>query len=338
MKDYYSVLQVSPRASREVVKAAYHALIRQYHPDVNPGHSVRARDINEAYEVLSDPDKRQRYDQLGFDVSGKMVGNYRVMELIAEGGFGRTYKGVHSLTGMEVCIKHCLRVSPEDDEIILEEARAMWDLRHFSIPAVRDVIRHTDGSVILVMSYIPGQTLEKYVEKLGSLDAEHVAWIAERLLNALKYLHYHGVIHGDMKPQNVIIQPDSHTVVTVDFGLSLVKPGRNSSPKGYTPYFASPEHIAQTPLVPESDFYGLGMTLIYALCGGKLSRLQAKEIPVSVPHEFSEFIRRLVARDVWSRPRWEYEPGGEDLTRTIVSVRQKSFGRAHSNMKPLPKI
>ena len=59
------------------------------------------------------------------------------------------------------------------------------------------------------MSYVPGPTLEQIVEKVGKLDAETVAWIVDRLLNALLYLHHHGVIHrGYIKPQNVIVQPE----------------------------------------------------------------------------------------------------------------------------------
>ena len=73
-------------------------------------------------------------------------------------------------------------------------------MRHFSIPTIRDIVRLDDGSPMLVMSYIPGLTLEKVIKKVGKLDAEHVAWIAERCLNVLMYLHYNGVVHGDVKP------------------------------------------------------------------------------------------------------------------------------------------
>src|SRR3989338_1093036 len=261
------------------------------------------------------------------DLSGRIAGNYRVLELIGEGGFGKTYKGEHIILKEPVCIKHAAYISQNDERILIEEARTMWDLRHYGIPAMRDLVK-IDENLALIMSYIPGPTLEKIIEKAEKLDAENVAWIAERSLNVLKYLHYNGVIHGDVKPQNIIIQPASHGVVLVDFGLASVKPKNSTKSRGYTPYFSSPEQIRGDTLIPESDFYSLGMTMIYAL-GGDIA---TKGIPSQTPEEFSSFIKRLIVRDPISRPNWEKE----DLVETLQSIREKSFGRRHSYMKPLP--
>ncbi len=334
-KDHYRVLEVSPQASREVIDAAYRALMKRYHPDIYKGDTQRiARELNEAHEVLLDPDKRAMYDQDRGRSDPKVVGGYRLLEKIAEGGFGKTRKAQHVLTGELVCIKHCSLVSPQNESLLISEAKAIWDLRHFSIPVMRDLLRFEDGTLALVMSYIPGSTLQQVVEKVGKLDPEHVAWIAERTINALKYLHYHGVVHGDIKPQNIIIQPENHTVVVIDYGLSLVKPTSKSGAVGYTEFFAPPEQTLGKPLVPESDFYNLGMTMLYALCGGDIGRLARKEIPISTPTPLTDFIRRLIVRDVLSRPRWDQE----DLMETIGEVRKQSFGRSRSNMKPFPKI
>jgi len=182
------------------------------------------------------------------------------------------------------------------------------------------------------MSYIPGHTLAKYVETHGRMDPEHVAWIAERVLNALKYIHFHGVIHGDLKPQNIIVQAESHLAVLVDFGLSMVKPTSKSVSKGYTELFAPPESVDGEPLVPESDLYSLGMTMIYAL--GDVEGLKRKQVPSDTPRPLRHFINRLIVRNVRERPRWE----NEDLCDTIHHVREESFGRARSGMKPLPSM
>src|SRR5919197_5703545 len=66
-KDYYRTLGVSKSADDKTIKAAYRRLARKYHPDVNKGHAERFKEINEAYTVLSDPEKRKRYDTLGSD-------------------------------------------------------------------------------------------------------------------------------------------------------------------------------------------------------------------------------------------------------------------------------
>lgn len=229
-----------------------------------------------------------------------------------------------------VCIKDCSNVSISDTGILIEECKALWDLRHYALPAMRDLIRLDDGRVFLVMSYIPGPTWEKEVKNRGALDPESVAWITERILNALNYIHRHGVVHGDVKPQNIIVQEDKHMAVLVDFGLSAVKPTRDSETKGFTPYFAPPEEIAGKPLLPESDYYGLGMTMIYALAGGP-EFVVRKQVPYNVPDEMCDFVKRLIARDINSRPQY----GKEDLCDTIVELRKKVFGRRRSGLKPI---
>ena len=267
------------------------------------------------------------------DKTGTIIGDYRLIEHIASGGFGSTYRGEHILTGQPVCIKDCHLISDEDDEILLQEAIAMWDLRHFSIPTIRNVMRLEDGRLILVMSFIPGLTLEKIVDKVGGLPPEHVSWIMERVLNALKYIHFHGVIHGDIKPQNIIIQPKTHTISIVDFGLSMIKPTAKSDSKGYTPYFSAPEQMAGKTLLPESDFYSLGLTMIYALAGD-LTSVKRRSVPEETPDKLCDFIKRLIVRDLGSRPNWEKE----DLCETIREVRAQCFGRITTNLKPIPGL
>lgn len=328
--DPFNILGVTPRAEKEVVEAAFKALMAKYHPDRNPGHEVLARKIIEAHDILTDPVKRARYERERDRVEGGIIGSYRIIREIAEGGFGRTYQAEHLTVGEPVCLKHCSRITTAHETVLIEEAKAVWDIRHLALPTMRDLFRHDDGSLVLVMSYITGPTLYELVEQKGPLEAEHVAWIGERTLNALAHLHYNGVIHGDIKPHNIIVQPEKHSAVLVDFGSSLKKPTATSSSKGYTEYFAPPEEIQGLTLVPESDLYSLGMTLLFALTGD-LSRVRGKDIPARVPDPFSDFIGRLIRQDVRNRPSWDKE----ELLLTYQTVRQQSFGRAHSGMKAI---
>ncbi len=330
---HYDVLEVSPRARQSVVHAAYRVLMQEHHPDKNGGDDTLAKRLNVAYTTLSTPDKRRAYDADHGAKEGSVIGNYRILEQIAEGGFGTTYRAEHLIAKELVCVKHCHHVSSAYGDTLIEEAKAVWDLRHYSLPVMRDFLRLEDGSLALVMSYIPGPTLEQVIKKVGRLEAEHVAWITERVLNALKYLHFHGVVHGDIKPQNIIVQPESHNIVLVDFGLSMVKPTRESDPKGYTPVFSPPEQLRGSPLVPESDFYSLGMTMLYALSGSPDAALQLK-VPANVPEPLCEFLKRFIVRSVRTRPSWE----AEDLFETIQKVRHESFGRSRSKMKPIPGL
>ena len=331
--DFYQVLEVHPRARTAVIEAAYRAMMKDVHPDTGAStDGTRATDINEAHQVLSDPHQRRNYDRSREVDVGKTIGQYKLLDQIAEGGFGRTYRAEHKIVKELVCIKDCSNVTLADTGMLVEECKVLWDLRHYALPAMRDLIQLDDGRVLLVMSYIPGLTLEKIVQKTGAMDAEAVMWIAERIINALNYIHRHGVIHGDLKPQNIIVQEDKHMAVMVDFGLSLVKPTSNDQSKGYTPFFAPPEEIAGKPLVPESDYYSLGMTMLYALGGGP-DCVARKEVPHDLHDEICKLIKWLIARDVKSRP--QYGVLSEDLGDIIADVRQKAFGRTASGMKPI---
>lgn len=324
--DPYLILEVNPRASAAVIKAAYQALMKEHHPDHN-GNEELAKQINSAYEILSDPKKRATFDKDKKKIKGTIIGNYRVLDPIAEGGFGSTYKGEQLITKSPVCIKHCSMISSAHDAVLIEEAKAIWDLRHYSLPVMRDMHRLDDGSLALIMSYISGPTMEQIVDKIGKLEPETTAWIAERILNALLYLHHHGVIHGDIKPQNIIIQPETHSVILLDFGLALVKPTGSTKSMGYTPIFASPEQISGKTLLPASDYYSLGMLMIYALNGGK--KVDKKLVPDNVPDVLCDFIHKLTKQDVLSRPQ-------SDLFDEFLQIRHQAFGRSRSGLKDIP--
>ncbi len=333
--DYYARLQVHPKAGLEVIEAAFRALAKIHHPD-GGGNEDIFKGMNEARSILTRPDARAKYDASRMPGKGKIVGSYEILEKIAEGGFGNTHKARHIVSGKLACIKFCSNVTSEYFDLLNEEAQAMWDLRHYAIPAVKDIIKMGDGSYALVMSYISGPTLEQVIEKTGPLEAEHVAWITERILNALRYIHDNGIVHGDIKPQNIIVQPTKHTAVLVDFGLSAIKPTSASRAKGYTELFAPPEQMNGGVILPESDFYSLGITMLYALSGGDESAIKRRLVPASVPDELAAFIKKLIVRDVLARPRWPEGLHQDDVIDQLRHVRQVAFGRKQSRMKPIP--
>lgn len=332
--NYYDLLQVTRRAHPDVIRASYIALHKLH--DLNRPENKRfAQNINEAFRVLSRPDLRKEYDaSLSHKGTGEIIGSFRKLEQIAEGSFGKTFKGKHVRLGELVCMKDCANVRPEYYPMLEEEACAMWNLSHYEIPAIRDLVPSADGSPVLIMSYIPGDTLENWIKKIGPMNPEAVAIITERALNALMYIHYRDIVHGDFKPQNIIIQPDQHTISLVDFGLSVTKAHTGPSPKGYTPLFAPPEEVAGLKLLPQSDFYSLGMTMIYALTGGDEHLIKAKHVPSATPEPLCEFINKLIVRDVLARPHWH----DINLCEEIHKVRIQSFGRAHTGMESIPGL
>jgi serine/threonine protein kinase len=322
------VLQVSIHASREVMDAAKKALMAKYHPD-KVGNDLRFKDISEAHNILTDDEHRARFEKRA--KKGAIIGNYRIVEKITDGGFGSTYKAEHTISKRLSCLKQGFLNSSESESILLDEAGALWDMRHYALPSMRDVIRHDDGSIILVMSYIEGPTLEEVVTKAGRLDPENVAWIIQRLLNGLLYLHQHGIVHGDLKPKNVIVQPSDHLAVLVDFGLSAIRPTGKTASKGYTEIFSAPEMVEGKPPIPETDFYSLGKTMLYCLTGD-YEGVEKLNVPASTPDPMCKFIKRLIVRDPLARPNWTKE----NLIETFQKMRVDSFGRTQSNLKAIP--
>lgn len=321
--NYYETLQVQPSAETAVIEAAAKALI-------DTG-DYPARKIKTALDHLSDDAKRAAHDkEIRAQLENK-IGSYKLLDTIAEGGFGRAYKAKHLLLDELVCIKHNLNVSKRDTDLIIKEAKSIWDLRHYALPVMRDLIVLPDGSCCLVMSYIEGPTLMQVVEnhqaKKKDLDPENACWIMSRILDALRYLHLNGVVHGDVKPQNVIVQPDKHAAVLVDFGLASVKPTRGARPDGYTPLFAAPESQSEKPPLPETDLFCLGLTMIYALGGDPRTR----RIPMNIPTPIRDYLDQLVQEDVYRRPNWEKA----NLLQDLNEARQEAFGRMHTGNKKL---
>ncbi|MBI2483211.1 protein kinase [Candidatus Uhrbacteria bacterium] len=330
--DHYAALEVHPRARHSVIRAAYRVLAKEYAPDnASTGNADAFRRITAAHDVLADADRRAVYDGDRGKLEGKIVGErWRVLSRIAEGAIGKTYKGEHVLTRKPICIKFCAELDPQFGEIMLHEAEVMWDLHHYALPAIRDVFLHEE-IVTLVMSYAPGLTIAQQVERYGRLPAIHVAWITDRILNALVYLHDEEVVHGDLKPQNVILsKPKKHVLTLVDFGLAMAKPRRDSENLGYTDYFSAPEQVAMRgPLVPASDFYALGMTMLYMLGGER--GLLAKQVPEETPDPMSRFIQKIIVRDPLAR-RFRTQ----ELCDEFQDVRVRSFGKPRTSLEPLP--
>ena len=265
------------------------------------------------------------------DVGHSVIGPYRLLAKIGEGSLAWTYRGEHIELGAPVCIKICRTLDPEDHEVLRHEALAMWGLSHPAVPTIHDFIRTPDGNVALVMKYIPGLNLEQYVDAHGPMDSRQVAWIADRALNCLFYMHMSGeVIHGDIKPRNVMVMKGRHTIVLVDYGLAVIKPRPGERAQGFTELYSPPEQLAGEEAVAESDLFSLGLTLIYALSGDE-KRVRRREIPPGTPAPFAKFITRLVADRPSDRPPiWKKE----NLCWTIERVRRDSFGDRYNDIPP----
>jgi serine/threonine protein kinase len=252
-----------------------------------------------------------------------IVGNYEIIRHIADGGFGRTYEGRHIYLDIKACLKQNSNISKADIDLFKREANIMADINHHSLPAFRDFFPVEDGSYILAMQFIEGKNLQEIItdakQKKKQIKPETICWMSQRLLNALHYLHHKGIVHGDVKPGNIIIQSEDHNAILVDYGLSSLKPKKHTRPDGYTHLYAAPEIKNHKPPLPESDFYSFGLSMLAALGGDPIS----KTFPDYVPDELQDYYSDLIRYNPLDRPKWE----DNDLVRKLSDLRQDLFGR-----------
>ena len=151
---------------------------------------------------------------------------------------------------------------------VLREARAAAALNHANAVTVYDVVEE-DGKAFIVMECIAGRTLDDIVKEDGPLPDERVAAITTDLLSALEVAHRAGIVHRDVKPANVMITEDGRTKLA-DFGIASVKDDPKLTASGLilgSPSYMAPEQATHGASGPESDLWGLGATLYFALEG-----------------------------------------------------------------------
>jgi serine/threonine protein kinase len=204
---------------------------------------------------------------------------YRIVKLLGQGGMGAVYRAWDMRLEKPIALKEMVPQFNLSDEMLAglreqfrQEAQTLATLVHPNLVRVTDYFSW-EGKEYLVMDFVEGENLAELIARDGAQPEEQVLEWAEQLLAALGYCHGRGVIHRDIKPQNIIVTPDGQAVL-VDFGL--VKLWDPSAPEtrtvmrgAGTPEYAPPEQydmgVGHTD--QRSDIYSVGATLYHALTG-----------------------------------------------------------------------
>src|SRR5215510_2005487 len=137
---------------------------------------------------------------------GDVVGNYRIIAKIGEGGMGAVYVAEHTLIGRQAAIKVLRReVSHRQDLVarFFNEARAATAVKHPGIVEIYDFGYHTDGSAYIVMEFLEGESLASRLAAMGRLPETRAAALCRQIAGALGAAHASGIVHRDLKPDNV---------------------------------------------------------------------------------------------------------------------------------------
>lgn len=259
-------------------------------------------------------------DQTFIEFQGVLAGRYSLDRELGRGGMGIVYLAREVHLDRLVAIKLLppeRAVEGDLRERFLREARLAAKLSHpniIPIHAVDDV----EGFVFFVMSYVDGETLANRVRTRGPLSASDGTRVLREVAWALAYAHGQGLVHRDVKPDNILIESGSGRALVADFGIAAAAEDAGVDGISGTPEFMSPEQVMGQPLDARSDLYSLGATAYYAFTGrlvfeGKTStEVLAKQVaeqpaPIAslgtpMPRRLGAIVDRCLAKDPAQRP------------------------------------
>jgi serine/threonine-protein kinase len=266
-----------------------------------------------------------------------LAGKYRIDEKISEGGMGAVYRGTHVLMDKVMAIK-VLRPSLAADEKIVarfsREARAASRISHPHALSVTDFGEDENGTVFLVMEYLDGKTLKDIIREEGPMQLSRVAEIIRQVGGALDTAHDGGVVHRDLKSENIMLISSTGTdyAKVLDFGIAKIRELEG----GYdpeltapnlvigTPQYMSPEQCSQSSAIDSrSDIYSLGIIVFEMLVGhvpfggSSPTEIMLKQMQVSAPSVLDErpdlppSVGRIVSRALAKHPDERYQRVGE---------------------------
>lgn len=198
------------------------------------------------------------------------IGRYEVTSELGRGGMATVYRAVDPNSGREVAIKVLPREMMHDPQFrsrFEREIKMIASLEHPAIVPVYDV-GDIDGQPYFVMRFMTGGSLSDMIEK-GSISVEETAKIIEKVAQGLAYAHRKGVIHRDLKPDNILFNDDGEPFIS-DFGVAkLSESTSNLTGSGVigTPAYMSPEQAQGSDIDLRSDVYGLGV-IVYQMLSG----------------------------------------------------------------------
>ncbi|GGE41803.1 serine/threonine-protein kinase PrkC [Pullulanibacillus camelliae] len=225
---------------------------------------------------------------------GKRINDrYKIISRIGDGGMAVVYKA-EDLILDRYCAVKILRQQFSTDEAFIRrfrrEAEAVASLSHSNIVNIYDIGEEEDLYYI-VMEYIDGTTLKTYIKEFAPVPPDNAVFVLKQIASAIEHAHQHGIIHRDIKPQNILIDDQDHVKVT-DFGIAM---GLTSTTITYTnsimgsAHYISPEQARGGKATVKSDIYGFGIVM-YEMLTGQLPFSGDTPVSVALKHLNDEVI------------------------------------------------
>ena len=261
------------------------------------------------------------------NIGKKLDGRYEITELIGVGGMADVYKANDVMENRTVAVKILKPEFSQNEEFLRRfrnESKAIAVLSHPNIVKIYDV-GFTDEIQFIVMEYIDGITLKEFIEQQGVLKWKDALHFVTQILRALQHAHDKGIVHRDIKPQNIMLFTDG-TIKVMDFGIARFSriDGKTLSDKTIgSVHYISPEQARGDMTDERSDIYSVGVMLYEMLTGRKpfdgenpvaiaLKHMQEtavspREIMPSIPEALEEIVIHAMERD----PARRYQSAAE---------------------------
>ncbi len=279
-----------------------------------------------------------------------LADRYRLVEQIGVGGMAIVYRAQDLRTGHSVAVKLLKPEFNRDAEFVSRfqrEAEAASKMTHHNIVNLLDV--GMDGeNRYLIMEHVQGKTLKEVIRQKGRLNPTVAAQVTIRILSALQHAHQNGIIHRDIKPQNILVHADGHIKVA-DFGIARMANSstltRGDSVMGSVHYF-SPEQASGQATDVTSDIYSVGVTL-YEMLTGHVPFEGDTQVAIAMQHLHSQptpieayapdvppAIRHVCLMAMEKNPRYRYQSARE----MAAELRMALEGRTNEMQPRLAQV
>jgi serine/threonine protein kinase len=266
-----------------------------------------------------------------------LAGKYRIDRLIKRGGMGAVYRGKHVLMDKTVAIKVLRPSLAVDDAVVARfsrEAKAASRISHPHAVSVTDFGEAENGVVFLVMEYLDGRTLKEIIKREGPMSLDRAIEITRQVTGALDAAHQQGVVHRDLKSDNIMLSQTNGAdwAKVLDFGIAKIQQVEGVRDTDITapnlvvgtPQYMSPEQCSQTrPIDARSDIYSLGV-IVYEMLSGRvpftgesptvIMMKQVQEPPpplLAARPDLPAGVGEAVARALEKRPADRFQTAGE---------------------------
>jgi tRNA A-37 threonylcarbamoyl transferase component Bud32 len=281
---------------------------------------------------------------------GRVVGSYRIIEKIGEGGMGAVYRAVDEMLDREVAVKAIRPELARDPEIVERfraEAKILARVHHPAIATIYSFF-HDGGELFLAMEYVRGRTLSAVLAAAGALPWRRAVPLLSTALEGIEQAHRAGIIHRDLKPDNLMLTEDGALKV-MDFGIARVPGSNHLTRTGLligTLRYVAPEQIRGEEVDRRTDLYALGVVLYQMLTGRvpfegptdfAILKAQIEDPPApprSLVPEIPEGLERIVLKALEKSPDARFQTAGE-LRAALAGLGSLPLGKRDEDLPTL---